>query len=95
MPKVEIEDNGKKGRFVIYEDGQFAGEMTFTWAGATMFIIDHTGVEDAFGGKGFGKILVLEAVEFARGRGIKIMPLCPFAKATFDRNKELHDVLFG
>lgn len=31
--KIEREDNGKKGRFVIYEDDKEAGEMTFTWAG--------------------------------------------------------------
>ena len=55
MTKIEREDNGKKGRFVIYENDEFAGEMTFTWAGKNKFIIDHTGVEEAFGGKGLEK----------------------------------------
>jgi len=43
---IEREDDGKKGRFALYEDGDFAGEMTFTWAGETKIIIDHTGVEE-------------------------------------------------
>ena len=32
----------------------------------------------------FGR-LTLVAVEWARGSGVKIIPLCPFAKAVFDR----------
>ena len=92
--RIHQEDNGKKGRFVISENGIFAGEMTYTWAGDGKIIIDHTGVEDDFGGKGFGKKLVLQAVEFAREKGIKILPLCPFAKAAFDRDASIQDVRF-
>jgi len=93
--RIEKEDHGHKGRFVIYEDTQFAGEMTFTWAGESKMIIDHTGVEEAFGGKGYGKQLVMAAVSFARENDIKILPLCPFAKKVFDRNPELNDIRFG
>ena len=92
MVKIDIENNGKKGRFAIYEDDIYAGEMTFTWAGKNKFIIDHTGIEKAFGGKGFGKKLVMKSVEFARKKNIKIIPLCPFAKSVFDKNKGIMDV---
>jgi len=93
MIKIEREDDGKHGRFVIYEDGNEAGEMTFTWAGNEKFIIDHTGVDKAYGGKGYAKKLVMEAVEYARKNNLKIIPLCPFAKAAFDRDKSIGDVL--
>lgn len=91
--EVQIEDNGKKGRFVIYEDGAVAGEMTFTWAGTSRFIIDHTGVEAAYGGKGYGRKMLLEAVAYARAQGVKILPLCPFARAEIERLAEIQDVL--
>lgn len=94
MTRLEREDNGKKGRFIIYEDGNFAGEMTYTWAGNEKFIIDHTGVEEAFSGKGYGRQLVMEAVEFARKEEKKILPLCPYAKKVFDKNSDLQDVRF-
>lgn len=94
MVRIEREDNGRKGRFVIFENDTFAGEMTFTWAGKNKFIIDHTGIEGNFGGKGFGKMLVRKGVEFAREQGVKILPLCPFAKAEFDKNEEIADVRF-
>lgn len=91
--KIEREDNGRKGRFVIYADDQMAGEMTFVWAGKSKFIIDHTGVGENFSGKGYGKKLVIEAVEYARKNDLKILPLCPFAKKVFDRDPGLGDVL--
>lgn len=94
MTRLEREDNGRKGRFIIYDDGKFAGEMTYTWAGNEKFIIDHTGVEEEFGGKGYGRKLVMEAVEFARKDEVKILPLCPFAKKVFDRNADIQDVRF-
>ncbi|MCF1191025.1 N-acetyltransferase [Mangrovimonas sp. AS39] len=94
MATIEREETGSKGRFVIYEDGVFAGEMTYTWAGSNKFIIDHTSIEPGFSGKGFGKRMVLEAVEMARKQNVKILPLCPFAKAEFDKNKSIADVRF-
>jgi uncharacterized protein len=94
MIRIEREDNGQKGRFVLYENDTFAGEMTFSWAGENKFIIDHTGVEKLFGGKGYGKLLVMKSVAFAREQGVKILPLCPFAKAVFDKNAAIADVRF-
>ncbi len=92
--KIEREDDEKKGRFVIYENDIFAGEMVYSWAGENKFIIEHTGIEDGYGGKGFGKKLVLQSVEFAREKNLKILPLCPFAKAEFDKNQDIQDVRF-
>ena len=68
--------------------------MTYSMAGTDKMIIDHTEVNPEFKGQGVGKKMVLAAVDFARANNIKIMPLCPFAKATFDKNFELQDVLF-
>ena len=92
MSRIEQEDNGKKGRFVIYENDEFAGEMTYVWAGEAKFIIDHTGVEEKFGGKGFGKKLVMKSVEYARQNNFKILPLCPFAKKVFDTDESIKEV---
>ena len=75
-------------------DGAQAGEMTYTWAGADKFIIDHTEVDDAFSGQGVGKQLVMAAVDFARTKHVKILPLCPFAKSVFDKEPSIEDVLF-
>ena len=93
MVEIKQSDNGKKGVFEIYFDGKRAGEMTYTWAGTDKFIIDHTEVDEAYGGKGLAKQLVLAGVDFARKNNKKVIPLCPYAKATIAKNPELQDVL--
>ncbi len=94
MVKIEREDDGKKGRFAIYENDRFAGEITYLWIDETKIEIDHTRIDEAFGGKGYGKQLVMKAVEFAREQGIKILPVCPFAKAAFEKDESIRDVKF-
>ena len=89
---VELLDDGKKGAFKAVENNVQAGLMTFTWAGENKFIIDHTEVNDDFRGKSVGKIMVMAAVDFARDKDIKILPLCPFAKSVFDKMEEINDV---
>ena len=93
MAKIEREDNGKKGRFVFYENGEEAGEMTFTWADKETFSIDHTGVEEKYSGQGFAKQLVMAGVEYARKNNLKIIPYCPYAKRRFERDESIRDVL--
>jgi hypothetical protein len=68
-------------------------ELTFSKAGDKLLIIDHTEVSEKLKGKGAGKLLVDAAVSHARSKGIKILPLCPFAKSVFDKTPEFKDVL--
>lgn len=82
-----------KGSFYIEIDGATAAEMTYTMAGPAKMIIDHTGVEEAFRGQDLGLKLVEYAVEYARQNELKVLPLCPFAKATIAKHKEWQDVL--
>lgn len=86
-------DNSTRGKFYINVEGKQAAEMTYTWAGTDRIIIDHTDVGEILRGKGAGKQMVLKVVEFARAKGISIIPLCPFAKSVFDKNEDLRDVL--
>jgi predicted GNAT family acetyltransferase len=94
MEIQQINDT-RKGYFEAVEDEKQAGKMTYTWAGDSKFIIDHTEVSPDFNGKGVGKKLVMAAVEYARTNNVKIIPLCPFAKSVFDKVEEIRDVLFS
>lgn len=90
---VQLEVTNKNGFFYIDIDGETAARMTFVFAGNNKIIIDHTEVNEAHSGKGFGKMMVEKSVEFARKKNLKIMPLCPFAKKVFDKTPEYKDVL--
>ena len=91
--EVQLKINDKNGAFFIEIDGKQEALMTFVFAGNDKLIIDHTEVNPGNNGKGFGKKMVTKAVEFAREKGIKIIPLCPFAKKVFDKTADFRDVL--
>ncbi|WP_369821460.1 GNAT family N-acetyltransferase [Listeria sp. ILCC804] len=84
--------NGENRIYALDDNGEEVGEITFTDAGETMFIIDHTGVDDKMRGQGIASQLVAHAVEKARRENKKVIPLCPFAKAEFARKKEYQEV---
>lgn len=90
--QIQHEDNGKKGRYYINVNGEDLAEMTYVWTGDDKFIIDHTFVDERLKGQGVGYKLVNEAVEMAREKNVGIITLCPFAKATMEKKKELQDV---
>jgi phospholipase/carboxylesterase len=92
-PAIELEEGASKGRYVVRGPNGAEAEMTFSKAGNGLIIIDHTEVPDAFRGQGIGLKLVTRAVEDARKSSKKIIPLCPFAKAQFQRPKDWADVL--
>jgi len=93
--EIKLEQSATKGSFYVEENGQRLATMTFSKAGDSLIIIDHTEVSDSLRGKNVGKQLVAAAVEHARKNNLKIIPLCPFAKSVFDGVKKYQDVLQG
>ncbi len=93
MLEIKHKDDGKKGEFYIGEEGHRLAEMAYTWAGEDKFIIDHTTVNDELRGQGVGHKLLDRAVNLAREKNVKIIPLCPYAKSVFDKDPSIHDVL--
>ena len=83
----------KKFFFYIEENNKRIATMVCSFAGDTKFIIEHTEVDPAYEGKGLGKLLVKAAVDFAREKQYKVIPLCPYAKKVFDKALEYRDVL--
>jgi predicted GNAT family acetyltransferase len=90
---IKREDEGTKGAFFVQMEGQRVAEMTYSRTNATLIIIDHTEVDAALSGLGIGRKLLVELVAWARSTGIKVVPLCPFAKALFVKDASIRDVL--
>ncbi|MEG0284987.1 MULTISPECIES: GNAT family N-acetyltransferase [Vagococcus] len=84
---------GNKRITVLNEKKEEIGEITWTNAGESLIIIDHTFVENDYRGQGIAEKLVALSVDFARVNQVKVLPLCPFAKKEFDQKTEYHDVL--
>ena len=91
--KIQHEFDGKKGSFYLEEGAKRFAEMVYVMAGHKKMIIEHTEVDESLKGQGTGGKLLDELVDYARKEGIKVIPLCPFAKAMFKKKEELRDVL--
>ncbi|MGX7328103.1 GNAT family N-acetyltransferase [Enterococcus bulliens] len=78
-------------RIVIVEGKQEIGEITWAKEDGAM-VINHTGVDTAHQGKGLAAQLVDRAVDLARSEGIKIVPICPYVKAKFEKDEKYQDV---
>lgn len=87
-----IEDEASRGRIVAEGSGAEA-ELTFSKAGTSRIIADHTLVPDAMGGQGVGTELVRRLHDYALETGVKVVALCPFVKAKMAKHPEWQDVL--
>lgn len=86
------ERDGGGAFFVAGGDGRLA-ELVYTRSGPGTVVLAHTEVSSALQGRGVARKLVDRAVEWARETGTKLVPACSYAKAVFDRNPGLRDVL--
>ena len=91
-PQFAIRDNPEKHRFEAdLGDGSFAiaqyelrpGEIIFT----------HTQVPAAHEGHGVGTALIRFALNAARDRGLRVIPICPFFAAYIKKHPEEQDLL--
>jgi predicted GNAT family acetyltransferase len=94
-PTIEIERSEEDGRGVFFfaKQGIRLAEMTYSRTDEKLVIIDHTEVSEQLQGLGVGRKLLNATVAWARETGTKIIPICPYAKAQFERDASIRDVL--
>lgn len=90
---VVHERQGNKGAFRYRIHDEYLAEMAYTMAGDHLMIIEHTEVDERLRGKGIGKQLQYNLIDYVRHNDIMVIPVCPFAKVQFERMKEWRDVL--
>lgn len=87
---INIEHNAAEGIFRAMEDGKEVGNIEYELSGQVM-TITHTRAHVQ--GRGLGRLLVAAAIDYARDRGMKIIPLCSYAKVLMERTEEYRDML--
>lgn len=86
-----VVDNRAENEFELDVDGhravaayQLEGDMiTFT----------HTLVPKKLEGRGIASKLIRAALDSARDRGLKVIPICPFVKAFIERHPEYQSLV--
>ena len=93
--QIEIEHTEEDGRgaFFIAKQGIRLAEMTYSRASEQLVIVDHTEVNEQLQGLGVGRKLLNALVAWARETQTKVIATCPYAKAQFERDPSIRDVL--
>jgi predicted GNAT family acetyltransferase len=90
---IQHKEGQNRSVFFIEDDGDVVAEIVYAKGGDGLIIIEHTEVDERLQGKNIGFELVHKTVDYARSHGLKISPVCPFAKAVFDKKPDFRDVL--
>jgi uncharacterized protein len=90
---IQHKESKNRGMFYIEEGGETVAEIVYSKASNNVIIIEHTEVDEELQGRNIGFELVHKTVDYARSQGLKISPVCPFAKAVFDKRADFKDVL--
>jgi predicted GNAT family acetyltransferase len=86
------EENG--GEFMVDKNHEKAASLQYMLFGSGRLVINHTEVGASLKGEGVGGKLIDAAADYARAQGLKILPVCPFAKSYMRAKKEKYgDVL--
>jgi predicted GNAT family acetyltransferase len=96
MTQIRIgkEDDGRTGRYVARIPGHAAeAELTFTHSGPGLVSADHTVAPPSMKGTGAAAALVDHLVADARTTGFRIVPLCSYVRARYEKNPEWQDVM--
>ena len=89
---VQLKKKGRRGAFVIDTVGARLAELVFSTDPEGVVVLEHTEVSESLRGQGIARKLVESAVAWARANDVKLLPVCPFAKAVFDREPQFGDV---
>ncbi|WP_298670988.1 GNAT family N-acetyltransferase [uncultured Sphingomonas sp.] len=91
---ITKEDDGRHGRYVARVAGIVdEAELTFTHRGPGLISADHTGAPESMRGTGAAAALVDFLIADARDSGFRIIPLCPYVRARYEKYPAWQDVM--
>ena len=93
--EIKREETSSKGRYFVpvNDSAEAVAELTFSKLGESTVIADHTGVPERYRGQGIGLKLVQRLVDDARIDKVKIVPLCSFVRAMYEKHPEWSDAM--
>ncbi|WP_276371347.1 GNAT family N-acetyltransferase [Chryseolinea sp. H1M3-3] len=91
--QLRLEQNGK-GAFIIEDAGERVAEMEIGISGNNLMVY-HTEVAEELKGQGIAKDLLSKMVEYARQKQLKVVPLCQYVSAQFNRHPDQYDDIWN
>ncbi|GAA1908859.1 GNAT family N-acetyltransferase [Williamsia serinedens] len=91
--EVVVADAPDRQRFEISLDGGVVVGSAHYRDHAGRRIFFHTEVDEAYGGRGLGTILVRESLDTMRAAGTHVVPVCPLFKAFVEKHDDYADIV--
>ena len=86
--------SGKGGFMTMHNDSEEVGRLTYTiMPEDNRYVISFVNIYPKFEGQGLGKLIVKEAIDFARDNNWKVYPHCSYAKTVMHRMEDVDDIL--
>jgi len=73
--------------------GDVLAGFTVYRAQADRYTFVHTEIDPAFGGRGLASVLIKDALDEMRRRGLAVLPQCPFVRRYISRHAEYLDLV--
>lgn len=86
-PAPTVVDDVDASRFEILVDGDVAGFAEYR-RDAGRLELTHTVIDPTSEGQGLGSVLILAALDAARGEGLSVLPFCPLVREVMQRHPE-------
>ncbi|MBE1460443.1 putative GNAT family acetyltransferase [Nocardiopsis terrae] len=90
---LSVVDVPERSRYEVSADGKVVGFSAYHLIAEGVLALPHVEVEPAFEGRGVASALMRDSLDHIRGRGLKIVPICPFAQAFLERNPDYADLV--
>jgi uncharacterized protein len=90
---VSVRHRPDERRYELLVGGEHAGELVYRDRGGGVLAFLHTEVDPAQRRSGLGSQLVRAALDDARERGLRVVPICPFVDDYVRRHPAYADLV--
>ncbi|MFI5954240.1 GNAT family N-acetyltransferase [Cryptosporangium sp. NPDC051539] len=90
--ELVISDLKDESRYEATLDGTVAGVVEYQLDG-DVIMFTHTGVPSEFEGRGIASQLARHVLDDARGRGLEVLPRCPYLAGWIARHLDYLDLV--
>ncbi|MFE1166461.1 GNAT family N-acetyltransferase [Nocardiopsis sp. NPDC058789] len=91
--ELSVVDVPERSRYEVSADGRVVGFSAYHLISEGVLALPHVEVESAVEGRGVASELMRRSLDEIRERGLRIVPVCPFARAFLERNPEYADLV--
>lgn len=91
LKQIQLQQNESARQFEMHISGKLA-RIEYILTRGKIFLT-HTEVDPLLEGKGVGSTIIRRTLDWVRGQGLKLVPLCPFVAAFLKKHPDYQDIL--